>query len=65
MPLYYSAADFLLFPSRYESLSYSSIEALACDLPVVASRTGVFEDLNEEDVGILITTSNQMNIPKD
>ena len=54
MPLYYSAADFLLFPSRYESLSYSSIEALACDLPVVASRTGVFEDLNEEDVGILI-----------
>ena len=45
MPLYYGAADFLFFPSRYESLSYTSIEALACDLPVVASRTGVFEDL--------------------
>jgi len=54
MPLYYNAADFLFFPSRYESLSYTSIEALACDLPVVASRTGVFEDLNEEAVGVLV-----------
>ncbi len=54
MPLYYSAADFLFFPSRYESLSYTSIEALACDLPVVASKTGVFEDLREEDVGVLV-----------
>jgi glycosyltransferase involved in cell wall biosynthesis len=54
MPMYYSAADFLFFPSRYESLSYTSIEALACDLPVVASRTGVFEDLKEEEVGVLV-----------
>jgi UDP-glucose:(heptosyl)LPS alpha-1,3-glucosyltransferase len=53
MPLYYGAADFLIFPSRYESLSYTSMEALACDLPVVASKTGVFEDLNEQDVGVL------------
>jgi glycosyltransferase involved in cell wall biosynthesis len=56
MPIYYSAADFLLFPSRYESLSYTSIEAMACDLPVVASKTGVFEDLNEEDVGVLVSS---------
>ncbi len=53
MPLYYGAADFLIFPSRYESLSYTSMEALACDLPVVASRTGVFEDIGEEEVGVL------------
>ena len=29
MPLYYSAADFLFFPSSYESASYASIEAMA------------------------------------
>ncbi len=54
MPLYYSAADFLLFPSRYESLSYTSIEALACDLPVVASRTGIFEDIESDRVGVIV-----------
>jgi glycosyltransferase involved in cell wall biosynthesis len=54
MPLYYSAADFLLFPSRYEASSYSVIEALSCDLPVVAYRTGIFEDMQEEQVGRLL-----------
>jgi glycosyltransferase involved in cell wall biosynthesis len=54
MPTYYSAADFLLFPSRYESASYSTIEALACDIPVVAHRTGLFEDISEENVGRIL-----------
>ncbi|MDD1770607.1 MAG: glycosyltransferase family 4 protein [Methanomassiliicoccales archaeon] len=61
MPLYYSAADFLLFPSRYESLSYASIEALACDLPVVASRTGIFEDVDPARVGVVLRSED----PKD
>jgi mannosyltransferase len=54
MPLYYSAADLLLFPSRYESFGYTPLEAMACGLPVVASRTGIFEDLRDERVGRLV-----------
>jgi len=54
MPIYYSAADFLLFPSRYESASYTTIEAMACDLPIVAHRTGLFEDIEEEKVGRIL-----------
>jgi glycosyltransferase involved in cell wall biosynthesis len=54
MPLYYSAADVLLFPSRYESFGYTPLEAMACGLPVVASRTGVFEDLDDPRVGRLV-----------
>jgi mannosyltransferase len=54
MPLYYSAADLLLFPSRYESFGYTPLEAMACGLPVVASRTGIFEDLDDQRIGRLV-----------
>ena len=54
MPVYYSAADFLFFPSFYESSSYASIEAIACGLPVVANRTGLFEDVEEHRVGRIL-----------
>lgn len=53
---YYSASDFFIFPSRYESASYSALEAMACDLPVVASRTGIFEDMGEGNVGRIMDT---------
>jgi glycosyltransferase involved in cell wall biosynthesis len=58
MPLYYSAADFLFFPSRYDSLSYTAIEAIACDLPVVASRTGIFEDVDPRRVGVVLDSED-------
>jgi glycosyltransferase involved in cell wall biosynthesis len=54
MNVFYSAADFFIFPSRYESASYSALEAMACDLPVVVSRTGIFEDVAEEGVGRIV-----------
>jgi glycosyltransferase involved in cell wall biosynthesis len=54
MPIYYSASDFLLFPSRYESASYTTIEAMACNIPVVAHRTGLFEDIEEREVGRIL-----------
>jgi glycosyltransferase involved in cell wall biosynthesis len=37
----YSAADFMLFPSRYEGFGYVIIEALACGLPVVTTNVGI------------------------
>jgi glycosyltransferase involved in cell wall biosynthesis len=54
MPIYYSASDFLLFPSRYESASYTTIEAMACNIPIVAHRTGLFEDIEEREVGRIL-----------
>jgi len=64
MPVYYSAADFLLFPSRYESASYTTIEAMACNLPVVAYRTGLFEDIEERKVGRILNSMNVEDFSK-
>jgi glycosyltransferase involved in cell wall biosynthesis len=36
----YSAADCVLFPTRYEACSYVILEALACGTPVVTTRVG-------------------------
>ena len=41
----YSAADALLFPSRYEACAYVPLEAGACGLPVVAPPVGVLRDI--------------------
>jgi D-inositol-3-phosphate glycosyltransferase len=40
LPLYYSAADVVVVPSRYESFGLVALEALACGAAVVASRVG-------------------------
>ena len=45
MPSIYSAADVFLFPTRYEGCSYSLLEAMACELPVLAGRVGYAKDL--------------------
>lgn len=37
---YMSCADLFLFPSEYESFGLAALEAMACELPVVASHAG-------------------------
>lgn len=39
LPLLYSAADALMFPSLYEGFGLPALEAMACGCPVIASRT--------------------------
>ncbi len=56
MPLHYAAADLMLFPTHYEACSYSPFEAMACDVPMVTSRTGIFEDLQDERCGEVVPT---------
>jgi D-inositol-3-phosphate glycosyltransferase len=40
LPFYYSAADVVVMPSRYESFGLAALEAMACGTPVVASDVG-------------------------
>ena len=40
LPLFYNAADVCVVPSHYESFGLVALEAMACGIPVVASRVG-------------------------
>jgi glycosyltransferase involved in cell wall biosynthesis len=44
------AADIFVFPSVFEALGIALVEAAACALPAVASRTGGIVDVVEDGV---------------
>lgn len=43
LPMYYSAADLMVFPSLYESFGLVALESLACGTPVVSTPVGALE----------------------
>jgi glycosyltransferase involved in cell wall biosynthesis len=51
---YLSAADVLLLPSEQESFGLAALEAMACEVPVVASRVGgIPEVVTDGETGYL------------
>lgn len=55
-------SDFHILNSYYEGFSVSTIEALMCGIPVIATKCGGPEDFVTEEVGTLIEPGNQKQL---
>lgn len=56
---YYSAADVFVAPSLADNLPYTVLEAMACEVPVVASRVGgIPEEVNDRETGRLFAAGS-------
>jgi glycosyltransferase involved in cell wall biosynthesis len=55
VPAYLQASDIFVFPTLDEALGMSAVEAQACGLPAVASRTGGVPDIIEDGVTGILT----------
>ena len=52
--IFMQAADYFLLPSQWENAPCVIIEAMACGLPIIASRVGGIPELVGPDQGILV-----------
>ena len=61
LPLWYAAADLLVFPSIYEGFGMPIIEAMGCGTPVLASDASAMPEA-VGDVGELFDPTNVSNL---
>jgi glycosyltransferase involved in cell wall biosynthesis len=59
---YMRAADVVVFPSRGENASFTIMEAMACELPVVSSDVGNAKKILGDDRGILLKDYTEKEI---
>jgi L-malate glycosyltransferase len=55
---FYSGLDIFVLPSRYETFGVVLIEAMACGIPVIATRCGGPEEIVTQSTGILVEKEN-------
>jgi D-inositol-3-phosphate glycosyltransferase len=59
LPYYYSAANMVVVPSKYESFGIVALEAMACGTPVIASDVGGLACLvKNEETGFTVPDGN-------
>ncbi|MGH7672786.1 MAG: glycosyltransferase family 4 protein [Gemmatimonadales bacterium] len=58
MPGIFSSAEIAVIPSLMEASSVAALEALACGIPVAASRVGGLPEIIDESVGTLFEPGN-------
>lgn len=51
---WYRALDLYVAPQRWEGFGLTPLEAMACGVPVVATRVGAFEEIVGEETGTLV-----------
>ena len=54
MPELLGSGDLAIFPSLMEATSVAALEAMACELPVVATAVGGLPEIIDEEVGALV-----------
>lgn len=54
MPDWYRVLDLYVAPQRWEGFGLTPIEAMACHVPVVATRVGAFEEIVTPQTGTLV-----------
>ena len=59
---YMRASDIVVFPSRGENASFTIMEAMACELPVVSSDVGNAEKILGEGRGVLLKKYTEKEI---
>ena len=58
MPGLLASADVAVFPSLMEATSVAALEAMACGLPVAASRVGGLPEIVDQEVGTLFAPAD-------
>lgn len=64
LPKYLQKASAFVLPSNYETFGVAYIEALACGIPIIATRCGGPEDFYEEKLGYIIPTGDLQALSK-
>lgn len=59
LPSFLKTGDAFVLPSKYETFGVVYIEALACGLPIIATKCGGPEDFYREDLGYIIDVGDE------
>ncbi|MFC6638534.1 glycosyltransferase [Sulfitobacter sp. JBTF-M27] len=61
---WYRVLDLYVAPQRWEGFGLTPIEAMACGVPVIATRVGAFEQIVTKDTGALVAPDDPEALAK-